>query len=276
MADENDKATTEPQETAPETEPKPEAMGDTQPEEQALILGKYKSVDELAKAYKELESRLGRGGETPKDEPKQEANPLSLAPAEAPENFDALLEQTGFDADELDQQFAESGELTDEQYAKFKAPKWAVDAQFKARQADRALGEQRQKDIYAAAVEIAGGEDTLRQLMAWGYENLGDEEKAAYDAQVQSKAATPGTAKMAVRSLLASYNEAVGAGKATPLVTGDTRPSGGRVKVRTADEARSAMRDPRYLQSINGRANPNHDPEYRKAVDAAVNSLFRS
>ena len=48
-------------------------------EQEGLLAGKYKSAEELEKAYKELESKLGQQETTERAEPEPEPEPTSLS-----------------------------------------------------------------------------------------------------------------------------------------------------------------------------------------------------
>ena len=81
--------------------------------EEQLLAGKYKTVEELVKGYKELESQQGRA-----DEPETE-----LAEGEEQsakeiygEFIGGRLEEAGIDFGDMSSRYAESGMLQDEDY----------------------------------------------------------------------------------------------------------------------------------------------------------------
>jgi hypothetical protein len=108
------------------------AAADATPPATELIAGKFKSNDELLKAYLELQSKLG----APKDPPatttpattvKSSATngtvteppaTLSIDPAAAAAK---ATEQAGLDMQALTAEYAEKGDLSPEAYAKLEA-----------------------------------------------------------------------------------------------------------------------------------------------------------
>jgi hypothetical protein len=207
---------------------------------------KFKSVEDLAKSYSELEKKLGEQA------PKQETvDPVSATKLkeEAPKQENSLeiaedaVENAGLNFDTLAQEYAEKGQLGDESYKALEQsgiPKAYVD-QFIAGQ--KAIGEQQ--------ITMVGGEEAYNEMASWASKNMSEGEKKAYNAAVNS--ADMDTVKLAVDGLRAKYQAANGTepslmqGKATPVA---------EQGFESWAEVTAAMADPRYSK----------DPAYQEAV----------
>tara|TARA_Y100001937_G_scaffold36988_1_gene52837 strand:+ start:64 stop:822 length:759 start_codon:yes stop_codon:yes gene_type:complete len=211
---------------------------------------KFKSVEDLAKSYSELEKKLGE--QTPKQE---EVDPVSATKLkeEAPKQENSLeiaedaVENAGLNFDTLAQEYAEKGQLGDESYKALEQsgiPKAYVD-QFIAGQ--KAIGEQQTTNVKT----MVGGEEAYNEMASWASKNMSDGEKKAYNAAVNS--ADMDTVKLAVDGLRAKYQAANGTepslmqGKATPVA---------EQGFESWAEVTAAMADPRYSK----------DPAYQEAV----------
>ena len=215
---------------------------------------KFKSVEDLAKSYSELEKKLGE--QTPKEETVDPVSATKLK-EEAPKQENSLeiaedaVENAGLNFDTLAQEYAEKGQLGDESYKALEQsgiPKAYVD-QFIAGQ--KAIGEQQTNNVKT----MVGGEDAYNEMASWASKNMSDGEKKAYNAAVNS--ADMDTVKLAVDGLRAKYQAANGTepnlvqGKATPVA---------EQGYSSWAEVTEAMADPRYAK----------DPAYQAAVKAKI------
>jgi len=211
---------------------------------------KFKSVEDLAKSYSELEKKLGE--QTPKEETVDPISATKLK-EEAPKQENSLeiaedaVENAGLNFDTLAQEYAEKGQLGDESYKALEQsgiPKAYVD-QFIAGQ--KAIGEQQTNNVKT----MVGGEDAYNEMASWASKNMSEGEKKAYNAAVNS--ADMDTVKLAVDGLRAKYQAANGTepslmqGKATPVA---------EQGYESWAEVTAAMADPRYSK----------DPAYQEAV----------
>ena len=179
---------------------------------------KFKSAEDMANAYSELEKKIGRGeeGETPE------------SVVESTEASDIVTEASV--------EFFEKGELTEDSYeslAKLGLSKELVDS-FAEGQA--ALQENQSNVIRSAA---DGNYDAMTE---WAGENLSDEELAAFNESVAS--GTIDQAKFAVKGLHARWRSEEGS-TAPRLVKGETTGSGS-LPYQSMQEVRRAMQDPLY------------------------------
>lgn len=254
-----------------------------------LILGKFKSQEDLAKAYAELEKKLG-GGQKPDQEPEKKPEPEQdkkpETPAEgpkyvAPERTDAdrefekqtygegmaqLFEKAGLHAKSVSEFFHANGVFPDEAYAKLEAVginRATVDAYLAGRKGQvadqRAANELELMKAQQQAAEIkasVGGDEGYTKLMSWAMVNLSAEDQAAYNRVMNS--GDVGAIKLAVAGLHGKYTNALG-NDPQLIQGGSAAPAQGDV-FRSTAEVTAAMRDPRYKS----------DPAYREEVAAKL------
>lgn len=212
----------------------------------AWLPPKFKDAEQLAKAYAELEKRLG--GQPAKD--TQPQKPGAADRAEPTTQEQLAIRQAGLDADALADEFLRTGKVSDESYAKAEKlglNKAFVD-NFVAGQA--ALVERQTAELYSEV----GGQEEFAKVSAWAKANLSAREIAAIDQATQN--GSMDLAKIALRGLFARYQAAVG--RAPNLVSGE--PANANTGYRSQAEVTAAMRDRRYST----------DPAYRAEVEARL------
>jgi hypothetical protein len=199
-----------------------------------LIFGKYKTMDEAQKAFKELESKIGSPAK--KDEAKATA---ALKIDTATVDTRAAMEKAGLDFDALTTEFAETQALSEASYQKLEAagyPKAKVDEYM---QGQRALADQ----YRASVTKSVGGEEKLQSLLQWASTNLSEDEKSAANAALASGNAAQ--ASLMLQGLNARFTAAVGTDP--ELVTGQNAGVGrDEAPFSSMDEMVRAMQDPRY------------------------------
>ena len=216
---------------------------------------KFKSVEDLAKSYSELEKKLGE-----QSQPKPEVDPVSATTlkGEKPKVEESKLEiaenaveNAGLDFNTLAQEYADNGQLGEQSYKALEdsgIPKEYVD-QFIAGQ--KAIGAQQTSNVKS----MVGGEEAYNEMASWASKNMSDGEKKAYNTAVNS--ADMDTVKLAVDGLRAKYQAANGTepnlvqGKATPVA---------EQGYSSWAEVTEAMADPRCAK----------DPAYQAAVKAKI------
>ena len=170
--------------------------------QEEAILGKFKSPQELAKAYAELERKMGqRSGEQPQEtqqaEPESAPEQTSAYTAEqAAERYgsaavESLAEKgvdlgevmakadQGQDISEHYEVLAETFNTTPEMVDMFKQAMTAAPAAEGS--ADGLTDAQS-----TAILNELGGQEVFDQLQAWGRENMSDAEKASYNQAVNT------------------------------------------------------------------------------------------
>lgn len=229
----------------------PEAPAAERP---AWLPEKFKSPEELAKGYAELEKKLG-GAKAPAADPAATApaDPAATAAvAGSPDEARAALSEAGLDYEAYAQEITTAGKLGDESYAaleKAGIPRDMVDA-FIAGQT--ALGAQ----TVSAAHEAAGGEAEFKSLASWASQAADDATLEAYNALVAK--GTPASAKAAVQLLRGARDAAEGSD--ANLIGGDAPGDNGGYA--SWAQVTAAMADPRYSK----------DPAYRAGVERRLAS----
>ena len=211
-----------------------EAVAEERPE---WLPEKFESAADLAKAYSELESRMG-SQESPESE-------------EVTEDVDASDREalTMDDIRPFSEEFAEKGELGEESYQKLDElgfPRELVDNYI---QGMAAYSQQQSTQMMAAV----GGEESYNQMTDWASKNLSEAEINAYNSIMDS--GDPSQIDIAVRGMHARFK----ANDTEPsLIQGDT------VNVNngfnSTAEVTAAINDPRYRK----------DPAYRKEVQQKI------
>lgn len=231
----------------PVAQPKLSEMGE--PAEGAapeLILGKFKSNEDLAAAYSALEKKYSVGGEKPAEPVGTSAEPEKLAdvPAVDPEK---PADTATFKYDDVSKEWADNGALSDKTYATLESngfDKDTVDAfiSYKQTSADAAV---------AKMLEPVGGAEGYAELTVWAKENLTASEIAAFDRMVTTGSTEEAT--LAVQGL----NARRGDNKEPSLLSGKTggKETGSDI-YQSNEQMVKDMGDDRYKT----------DPAFRKMV----------
>lgn len=217
-----------------ETSDKPIEESKPQSDRPEWLPEKFKSPEDMAKAYGELETKLGQPEtkeEVAKTEPKKE-NDLSIDDAEK------AVENAGLSMDSLQQEYNESGQLNDKSYEaleKVGIPKEYVDAFIKGQES---IAQQTANSLK----QEVGGDESYNSLMSWASENLSEAEINAYNTTVNGKNIE--ATKLAIAGLNARYKNAEGI---EPNLSKGERPSSSNASgYRSWAEVTEAMSDPRY------------------------------
>tara|TARA_Y100001937_G_scaffold85123_1_gene115119 strand:+ start:1591 stop:2376 length:786 start_codon:yes stop_codon:yes gene_type:complete len=218
-------------------------------DENGLIAGKFKTVEDMANSYKELEGKLGdieRTKEEPEatdEEPKAEESDFNAEELYG-EGLASVLEEVGIDAEDITQRFTESGNINEDDYSKLNEAgfsKQVVDTYLDGLRGASANTE----DIStAAATEIknsVGGEEAYNELVQWSSNNLPEETIKSFD-ELLNTASVP-VIKIAVAGLKAQMNQAQGY---EPDLIGGRSPRSDKNPFQTPAEVTAAMNDPRY------------------------------
>lgn len=243
------------------------------PEEQPKKLaGKFKSPEDLEKAYQELERKLGQKAEKAAPE----------APAAEPEAYTtergievygetvaAAIEAAKINPFEMAAKL-EAGEdvasFVDALVEKGKLPRALVETYLQgvrppaaASEAAEAVSLNEQPEAVAALRASVGGDEAFDQISRWAAANLSPEQKAEYQQAVDTGNVL--AAQWALRAMQAM----AGARKPEPDFLG-----GGTTASEPADvyESRSDWQKERYAVDANGQELYVRDESYQKRVDA--------
>ena len=232
-----------------------------QEQQEQLFAGKYKSAEELEKAYGELQKKLGEKG----DEDSEEAG--DSEPAESKEDSEETEEASPPSAaaeliTSASNEFSEKGELTAETIAKFSSmsSQELVEAYMQVQgQLPQASQEAEVADISTAVVNevknAAGGETAYNNMVQWAGENLEKSSIDAFDSIINSGSVD--AIKLAVSGLKAQYENSNG--YEGTMLTGKA-PTNTKDVYRSQAELVAAMSDRRY----------DNDPAYRQDVIARL------
>jgi hypothetical protein len=230
-----------------------------QEESQLRYAGKYKSADDLEKAYLELQKKLGEKAEPTDTEAPEDAPEAPEEGVEEPE--EGQPEDEGSEVakllSEASAEFASnSSKLTEETIEKLSqldsrtlVETWANYIATQEQQASQAAITQQEADRVMTAV---GGEAFYQEMLGWASENLSPAEVAAYDNVVNGGNAD--AVYWAAMGLKAKFTDAVGyEGKQLSGKRGTKAEPG----FRSHAELARAIQDPRYRD----------DPAYRRDVE---------
>lgn len=211
---------------------------------------KFKSVEDMAKAYSALESKLGQ----PQEE-QEELDAEELVNQSASE-ISEVLGANGIDFDVLQQEYMELGGLSEDAYAALEEagfPESVVDAWIAGQDA---LSRQVQSEMFS----LVGGAEQYQELVGWAADALPEAEIDAFNAVMETQ--DPNMIRLAIQGLNARYRS-----EAAPnLMQGNSSAVSTGGKFESNAELTAAMSDPRYAK----------DPAYRQQVadKLARSSLF--
>ena len=228
----NEKAPNEIEPEEAQTDEVAETSEEQQTERPEWLPEKFKSAEDMANAYSELEKKLGQPAseEQQEEEPQQtEENENENDKPEAGNYNEAVVEASK-------EFFENDGQLSEETYQKLEQvglPRDLVDSY--------AAGQQALLQSEEAQIKgVAGGE--YDQMAEWANEHLPSEEVDAFDEAVTSGSVQQ--AKLAVQGLYARYQNATGSRPKT-LVQGSVSGTS-TMPFKSMQELARAQSDPRY------------------------------
>lgn len=225
-------------------------------DEDGKYLGKYSSVEELAKAYKNLEGKLGQQKQ---GDDQETPNTADLPPKEEgkeggdEESKEGDTPELSSVMEEFGQKYAENGGFSEEDYEALESKGF-----------DRATVQVYEAGLQSlnqsrvnAAVEACGSEENFNQVRTWASENLSDAEYSAFSRQL-SAAETAEDVGVIYATLATRYQNASGEAN----MVGDNAPSStsSPTGFQSRAEQSAAVNDPRYKS----------DPAYRAEVEARM------
>lgn len=215
----------------------------TQSERPAFLLEKFKTVEEQAQAYAELEKKLG----------ETERN------TEAPDEAEPSLPPLPAQLSKFSEEFAQRGSLSPESYAELEQ-NYGISRAY----VDHYIAgvEAKQQDYVQAVKAETGGEEGFETVAIWARVNLPPADLAAVERALQS--GDKGIATLAARGLYARYLDETG--REPQLIGGGAPEGSGPQPFRSTAQVVEAMSDPRYAK----------DPDYRAAVEKrlAISSIL--
>ena len=221
-------------------------------EQEGLLAGKYKSAEELEKAYKELEAKLGDKPE--QAEPEAEPEPTTLS-----DNANIITSAS-------DEYYKNEGKLSPETLQKFSnmSSQDLVNAYLEVTKSPdwQAAPPAEVADISDAQINqvknAAGGEAAYQNMVQWAGSNLDAKSIEAFDQIINTGSLD--AINFAVKGLKSQYDAANGV--EGTMIQGKAAPNRGDV-FRSQAELVAAMSDTRY----------DNDPAYRQDI---IEKLDRS
>jgi hypothetical protein len=224
-------------------------------EDAGQYAGKFKSAEDLEKAYLELQKKLGSKEPEPTDEESTEEIAEESDQETESETTPQVTERVQFLKDASEEYYSNDNALKPETIQKLKEmpSEQLIDAYLELQKSNPVAKAQPLSDTDAQSIVTSvGGQDAYNDTLAWAADNLKPEEVAAYDNVVNS--GNKDAIFFAVQALNNRYKDAVGfEGK---RVSGNRapRPEPG---FRSQAELARAISDPRYR----------NDPAYRYDVE---------
>ena len=237
-------------ETPPMSAEDLQTLAKNETDENGLILGKFKSVEDLAASYKELEGKLGQVSEedqTTEETEEQTEEEEFNAEEYYGDGLASVLEEVGIDAQDITQRFTDTGEISEDDYSKL------GEAGFSKQVVDTYLdglrgvgeGDEIPTQQIQNIKDSVGGDQAYEQMANWCQENLSEQEIKAFD-KITETADAP-VIQLAVEGLYTRYQNAMGV--EPDLVTGRPAASGPN-PYRSTAEVQAAMSDPRYGKDV--------------------------
>ena len=164
-------------------------------DQERMLAGKYKSVEELEKGYAELQKKLGQGEETA--ESSTEPEPVPTA-----DEAQSVVAEAGIDYSALESEYQENGTLSQDTYKALEdagIPQNMVDAYIAGQEA---IATQTVSSLY----NIVGGESEYNNMIQWAQESLSESEIAAFNSSLVDNDAS----QFAIHGLYARYQAAQG------------------------------------------------------------------
>jgi hypothetical protein len=223
-------------------------------EDSGQYAGKFKSAEDLEKAYLELQKKLGSKEDQTTNESEAEDD---SAPDSAPEEEEKspVAKRVDFLKEASEEYYSNDNELKPETIQKLKEmpSEELIEAYLELQKNNPvAKAQPLSEDAAKSIVDSVGGQEAYNETLAWAADNLKPEEVAAYDNVVNS--GNKDAIFFAVQALNQRYKDSVGF--EGQQVSGRA-PKAAIKGFRSNAELASAISDPRYR----------NDPAYRYDVE---------
>ena len=222
--------------------------------ENELIGGKFRTQEDLLKAYQELQTKLGSNEKT--EEGEEATAEADEAPTDEATEEEEPADETVDYMFELNKEFEEKGQLSEEAIDKLSAMDTkdliASYMKYQAKSSEQARAGLQNQEAINAIKNSVGGDEAYGEMINWAAENLPPEEINDYNSITNSGNAT--AIKFAVESLANRYRNSEG--YEAPLVTG-----------RKADSSVKPYRSQAELARDIGNPLYSTDPAFRQDVE---------
>ena len=215
--------------------------GELQTDQEKMLAGKYKTVEELEKAYEHLQSKLG----SPEEDSTEEVEEVPQVEA-GKEEAESIAAEAGIDYTALEGEYQENGALSEETYealADVGIPANMVDAYIAGQEA---ISQSTIQNMY----EIVGGEQEYTEMIDWARDTLAESEVEAFNSSLINES----TSAFAIQGLAARFK----AEKGPNLLRGSestTRTGGYASKAEMMNEMANSQyqRDPAFRAEVQRR-----------------------
>ena len=211
---------------------------------------KFDSVEDMAKAYSELERRMGSNDREDHDTEDYEIDPDFVENEATANDADGFLGDLGLEYNAFVEDYlANGGALSDDAYAALE------DAGIGRDLVDSFINGQEAvlDDMRSTAFDVVGGRETYEDMVSWAADTLSPREVNAFNRALETDM---DTALFAIQGLYSQYRSDVG--QEPNFITGEVSNSAGAFQ--SVAELTRAMSDPRYEA----------DPAYRQSVAAKL------
>jgi len=234
--------------TPSDTTPNADDLSGNRP---AWLPDKFKTAEDMAKSYSELEALQSKGKPTePVVEPvvPTEVTPETL-------EIDATLKAKGLELSEFSTEYDKTGKISPESYEKLKS------AGFSQELVDNYVsGQEARAALHVASLkDAAGGSEAYSTMTTWAVGAMSPAEIAAFNSAVASSNVE--SSKLAIAGLKSRYEAANG--RSPSLLSGKAGTAPALDAYESRAEMTTAMKDPRYAK----------DSAYRQQV---INKVGRS
>ena len=228
------------------------SQSESEEEDVSLIGGKFKSQDDLLKAYNELQSKLGKSEPTDEEESSEEP----VEPVEEEKEEEVEISENVKTFTDIATRFDAEGGLTEDDMTTLSSmdSKQLIETYFKY----HAVQTAKLTQDHATATQLktirdsVGGDEAYDEMIQWAGQNLSPEEIDSFNSVANSNNAA--ALSFAVEALSNRWKSVEG--YEAPLVTGKKATSKSKAFRSQAELAR-AISDPRYST----------DPAYRMDVE---------
>ncbi len=224
-----------------EDEPTQETQ-ETQSDRPEWLDPKFQSPEEMAKAYQELQSKMGQPKEEPTDEEdtvesNQENAEEEIPQGETPQQNEAITKAT--------EDYFNTGDISEESYKQLEEvgiSKEVVDSYKANSEAAQELQQLKAEMAATQVKESVGGDKNYQEMTSWAASNLSEGEQNAYNDAVNS--GDMDRINLAVSGLYSKYSNSNSIPPSQQLkgMSAPSSPQG----FSSSKEMSQAMQDPRY------------------------------
>lgn len=197
---------------------------------------KFSNPEDMARAYLELEQKLGGQPQDRQDE-MAEVQEMEAQQEEQRNDIESFLADRGLDFEKFANEFGETGQLSDPAYQALNEAgisRQLVDNYLEGQQA--LMGQ-----VASNAYGMVGGEQNYEAMLEWASDNLSDGEIDAFNANIDSNQIN--NMQFAINSLYTRF--AQDQGSEPSLIQGSTANTSGE-RFGSLHQLTEAMADPRY------------------------------